>query len=210
MACWSRYLPDDADLTGCISRPPAAPYPQFPAKPVPLWPEPAGEPSLAYNLVEAGAARGRSKSSILRAIRRGALSAVREDTTGGWRIEEAELFRAFPPVASSSNGVVRGTSRNRGATPSIRELQAHIDAKDTLIAAVCAHRRGLARPARCRGRGTPSADRATNRSEAGARYAVQRLGPVPGVAEAEVMADLFAARPAPAHTARPASGRAIR
>jgi hypothetical protein len=90
---------------------------------------------LAYNLVEAGAAAGRSKSSILRAIRRGALSAARDDTTGGWRIEEAELFRAFPPVASELNGGSAGTSRNRGGTATIRELQADIAGKNALIAA---------------------------------------------------------------------------
>jgi hypothetical protein len=91
--------------------------------------------ALAYNLVEAGAAAGRSKSSILRAIRRGALSAARDDTTGGWRIEEAELFRAFPPVASELNGGSAGTSRNRAGTTTIRELQADIAGKNTLIVA---------------------------------------------------------------------------
>jgi hypothetical protein len=94
-----------------------------------------GEPSMAYNLVEAGAAAGRSKSSILRAIRRGALSAAQDDTTGSWRIEEAELFRAFPPSGAERDGTARGTSRNRGGTPTIRELQARLDAKDALIAA---------------------------------------------------------------------------
>jgi hypothetical protein len=89
---------------------------------------------LAYNLVEAGAVAGRSKSSILRAIRRGALSAARDDTTGGWRIEKAELLRAFPPVAPSDGGTTDGTSRNRRGPASIRELQAHIEAKDAVIA----------------------------------------------------------------------------
>lgn len=90
--------------------------------------------ALAYNLVEAGAAAGRSKSSILRAIRRGALSAARDDVTGGWRIEKAELFRAFPPVAPSDGGTTDGTSRNRARTATIRELQADIDGKKALIA----------------------------------------------------------------------------
>ena len=78
---------------------------------------------MSFNLVEAGAAVGRSKSSILRAIKRGALSASKDDTTGGWCIEEVELFRAFPPVAHTTDG---GTSRNRAGNPTIRELEARI------------------------------------------------------------------------------------
>jgi hypothetical protein len=58
--------------------------------------------TMPYNLAEAGAAVGRSKSSILRAIRKGALSAARNETTGEWAIEPAELFRAYPPVALRS------------------------------------------------------------------------------------------------------------
>ena len=81
---------------------------------------------MPLNLVEAGAAAGRSKSSILRAIKRGALSAKRDDTTGGWCIEEAELFRAFPPVP---RGTDAGTSRNRTGGPTIRELEARLEAE---------------------------------------------------------------------------------
>jgi hypothetical protein len=78
---------------------------------------------MPLNLVEAGAVAGRSKSSILRAIKRGALTASRDDTTGGWCIEEAELHRAFPPAVHATNG---GTSGNRHGTPTIRELEARI------------------------------------------------------------------------------------
>jgi len=81
---------------------------------------------MPLNLVEAGAAAGRSKSSILRAIKRGALSARRDDTTGGWCIEEAELYRAFPPEPMA---VARGTSRNRTGGPTIRELEARLEAE---------------------------------------------------------------------------------
>ena len=97
---------------------------------------------MPLNLVEAGAAAGRSKSSILRAIKRGALSATRDDTTGGWCIEEAELFRAFPPELHATNG---GTSRNQHGNPTIRELAARLEAereKNTILEGVVDDLRG--------------------------------------------------------------------
>jgi hypothetical protein len=76
--------------------------------------------TMPYNLAEAAAAVGRSKSSILRAIRKGALSARRNDTTGEWAIEPAELFRAYPPVAQSSAETSEGTARHDGETIALR------------------------------------------------------------------------------------------
>lgn len=124
----------------CLSGPPAArpgytcitfAFPpgcshHLPGSPPQPLPQPSGtlRGTMPLNLVEAGAAAGRSKSSILRAIRRGALSATRDDTTGGWCIDEAELHRAFPPVAHNGHD---GTSGNRPGNPTIRELQARID-----------------------------------------------------------------------------------
>src|SRR5215213_7886388 len=55
--------------------------------------------SVAYNLAEAGKAIGVNRSTVLRAIRRGTISATRDPTTGGWLIEASELHRVFPPVA---------------------------------------------------------------------------------------------------------------
>jgi hypothetical protein len=57
--------------------------------------------ALPYTLQQAGTAVGLSKSSILRAIRRGSISAVR-DARGNWAIEPAELHRAFPPVTAGT------------------------------------------------------------------------------------------------------------
>src|SRR4051794_24642135 len=78
---------------------------------------------MPYNLVEAGKAIGMGKSSVLRAIRKGVISASRDPTTGGWAIEPAELHRAFPAVAN-------GTAQNRGEiaeTDVARELRARLD-----------------------------------------------------------------------------------
>jgi septal ring factor EnvC (AmiA/AmiB activator) len=78
---------------------------------------------MPYNLVEAGKAIGMGKSSVLRAIRKGVISASRDPVTGGWAIEPAELHRAFPAVAN-------GTAQNQGETIEtdvMRELRARLD-----------------------------------------------------------------------------------
>src|SRR5690242_2028349 len=67
---------------------------------------------MPYNLVQAGAATGRDKSTVLKAIKRGAISATR-DPDGGWLIEPAELHRIYPPVAPVASGVANATSGNR-------------------------------------------------------------------------------------------------
>lgn len=93
---------------------------------------------MPYNLAEAGSAIGRSKSSILRAIRRGAISATRNEATGEWAIEPAELFRAYPPVASRSPATTEGTERHDAETIELRTkleaAEARIADKDATIA----------------------------------------------------------------------------
>lgn len=53
---------------------------------------------MAYTLATAAAAVGRNRSSISRAIKRGKLSATRDEVTGAWIIDPAELHRLYPPV----------------------------------------------------------------------------------------------------------------
>jgi hypothetical protein len=77
---------------------------------------------MPYNLVEAGKAIGMGKSSVLRAIRKGVISAQRDPVTGGWAIDPAELHRAFPAVAN-------GTVQNQAGTVEtgeLRELRARL------------------------------------------------------------------------------------
>ena len=52
---------------------------------------------MPLTLAQAAAETGLHRSSILRAIKRGAVSGSR-DAGGQWSIEPAELFRVFPPV----------------------------------------------------------------------------------------------------------------
>src|SRR4051812_36983394 len=52
----------------------------------------------AYTLKQAAVAVGKSKPTVLGAIQSGKISALRDETTGGWLIEPAELHRLYPPV----------------------------------------------------------------------------------------------------------------
>jgi len=57
--------------------------------------------ATSYNLATAGAAVGVNRSTILKAIKSGKISATR-DALGGWCIEPAELHRVYPPVAPTT------------------------------------------------------------------------------------------------------------
>jgi len=50
-----------------------------------------------YNLATAAAAAGINKSTVLRHIKAGKVSATR-DHNGGWQIDPAEFHRTFPPL----------------------------------------------------------------------------------------------------------------
>jgi hypothetical protein len=52
---------------------------------------------MAYSLVTAAAATGVNRSTVLRAIKGGKLTAER-DAQGAWQIEPCELHRVFPPL----------------------------------------------------------------------------------------------------------------
>jgi hypothetical protein len=59
---------------------------------------------MAYTINRAAAAAGRCKSTILRAIHSGKISAVRDPVNGGWLIEPAELHRAYSVAAEPAGG----------------------------------------------------------------------------------------------------------
>jgi hypothetical protein len=60
---------------------------------------------MAYTLTEAARAVRKDKTTLLRAIRAGRVSAVR-DHRGGWLIEPAELHRIYPLVAGGDADAV--------------------------------------------------------------------------------------------------------
>ena len=68
---------------------------------------------MAYNLVTAAVACGINKSTVLRAIKAGRLSATRSED-GSWSIEAAELHRVFPPLPTIATD--EQPAPQRGAT----------------------------------------------------------------------------------------------
>ena len=52
---------------------------------------------MSFDLASAAAATGVAKSSVLRAIKGGRISATRDDA-GRWHVEPVELFKIFPPL----------------------------------------------------------------------------------------------------------------
>ena len=53
---------------------------------------------MPYSLAQAAKAVGRDRSTLSRMIKTGKVSATRDEATGGWLIDPAELHRVYPPV----------------------------------------------------------------------------------------------------------------
>ena len=51
---------------------------------------------MPISLAEAARLAGVSKSALFKAVKRGALSGVRDEVTGEWRVEVSELERVYP------------------------------------------------------------------------------------------------------------------
>jgi len=94
----------------------------------------------AYSLAQAAAAVGRNRSSVLRAIKAGKISAVRDDASGEWRIEPAELYRLYPVADELGDTQGNAQMRNDAAQVEIRELRARLADKDDVIADLRAQR----------------------------------------------------------------------
>jgi hypothetical protein len=54
---------------------------------------------MPYTLMTAAQACGINRSTVLRAIKSGKISATKDELTGAWQIEPAEMHRLYPPVA---------------------------------------------------------------------------------------------------------------
>jgi excisionase family DNA binding protein len=86
-----------------------------------------------YTLSEAAKVCGRSKSTVLRSIRAGRISAVRDELTGGWLIEPAELFRLYPESGGTVHRAADDVARNGHNAPEMTELRARLtDAHETI------------------------------------------------------------------------------
>ena len=69
---------------------------------------------MPYSLQQAATAADLNKSTVLRAIKAGKISAAR-DEHGQWQIEPAELHRVYPPVARTESGAAAGNGERNGA-----------------------------------------------------------------------------------------------
>ena len=103
--------------------------------------QPTGQDAMVYlSLREAAERAGTSKSTILRAIQSGRMSASRNDT-GGYDIDPAELFRVFPvdrkggPAQRSDNDPAgQGGTTGETADATAATLKAQVTALDAQIA----------------------------------------------------------------------------
>src|SRR4051794_7900724 len=95
--------------------------------PAPLVRRASGNGAMAYTLSEAAKAAGKGKTTLLRMIRSGRLSATRDPVTDGWLIEPAELHRLYPPVHHNTAEQI-----DHGA-PRIAALEARLEAAETRI-----------------------------------------------------------------------------
>jgi hypothetical protein len=75
-----------------------------------------------YNLASAAAATGVNRSTILRAIKAGRLSAQR-DAQGGWEVDPAELHRVFPPLPAAAAAAQETAQRDALADALVTELR---------------------------------------------------------------------------------------
>jgi len=76
---------------------------------------------MPLTLAQAAAETGLHRSSILRAIKRGAVSGSR-DAGGQWSIEPAELFRVFSPVVRTGEPA-DATRQDAQGTAALAEAQ---------------------------------------------------------------------------------------
>ena len=89
---------------------------------------------MPQTLSQAAKAVGRNRTTILRAIKAGKLSAAHDEATGAWLLEPAELHRLYPPAgAHASPPTADAHLRNGGASGAIREVHARLADKDAVI-----------------------------------------------------------------------------
>ena len=84
---------------------------------------------MPYTLMTAATACGINRSTVLRSIKAGRISATKDEVTGAWLIEPAELHRLYPPVAvPDANAVAVPKDATPDATTNalVAELRAQL------------------------------------------------------------------------------------
>jgi hypothetical protein len=84
---------------------------------------------------EAGEQVGKTRQAIIKAIRKGTISAAK-DESGEWRIDPAELFRGYPPVSpvDDTSPATENASDTAGLRREIELLRERLTEKDEQIA----------------------------------------------------------------------------
>src|SRR3954451_22149166 len=89
---------------------------------------------MPHTLRQAAKAVGKDRTTILRAILSGRLSATRDEVSGSWLIEPAELHRLYPPNDGTGEGathlLMHTGVRTGPAQIEIRELQIRLEAAE--------------------------------------------------------------------------------
>ena len=82
---------------------------------------------MTYTLGQAAAASGKNRSTILRSIQKGKISAEK-DANGQWTIDPAELHRVYPVIASDNASTdADATVRTEPQPALIRQLERQIE-----------------------------------------------------------------------------------
>jgi hypothetical protein len=83
---------------------------------------------------EAGERVGKTRQAIIKAIRKGTISAAK-DESGEWRIAPAELFRVYPPVSQvdDTHPATESASDTAGLRREIEVLRERLAEKDEQI-----------------------------------------------------------------------------
>ena len=89
---------------------------------------------MPHTLGQAANAVGKNRTTILRAIKAGKLSATHDAATGAWTIEPVELHRLYPPSGAYASAPAADAHLRNGSTPAaMRELHARLADKDAVI-----------------------------------------------------------------------------
>jgi hypothetical protein len=101
---------------------------------------------MALTAREAGERVGKTRQAIIKAIRKGTLSAEK-DVAGEWRIEPAELFRVYPAVPAVENEpITRLSSDTAGLRRALEIRDEKITSLEQRLAAVEADKGGGPNP----------------------------------------------------------------
>jgi len=89
---------------------------------------------MSYTLGQAAKAVGRTKPTILRAIKSHKISAVKDEATGEWQIEPAELHRVYPPISQEEHEPEPKTEQGNNALQvEVTLLRERLADKDAMI-----------------------------------------------------------------------------